>query len=287
MSGRAAAMLAVLGAALALSACGSAGGGGAAPATTGRATAAQPAAGPAHGIRVRHVHGPHDAAVPILMYHVIHRAPPGAPYPELWVAPEVFVGQMQALARAGYHGVTLQQVWDYWHKAVALPPKPVVVSFDDGYLSAYQRARPALARLGWPGVLNLEVKNVGLAGGLSRRQVRALIAAHWEIDAHTITHPDLTTVDAARLHTEVAGSRERLRALFGVPVRFFCYPAGRHDATVEAAVRAAGYAAATTVQPGLASPKQDPYALPRIRVLPETTPAALLAEIRALRSSAA
>jgi peptidoglycan/xylan/chitin deacetylase (PgdA/CDA1 family) len=282
------ALVAALALALALGACGGGGSGGAStparPRTAVQA-AAQPAVAPARP--VRHVRGPHDAAVPILMYHVIHGAPAGTPYPDLWVAPQTFTAQLAGLARAGYHGVTLQQVWDYWHKAIALPAKPIVVSFDDGYLSAYQRARPALARLGWPGVLNLEVKNVGLAGGLSRHQVRGLVAAHWEIDAHTITHPDLTTVDAARLHTEVAGSRQRLRAMFGVPVRFFCYPSGRHDATVEAAVRQAGYAAATTVQPGLASPHQDPYALPRIRVLPRTTPAALLAEISAMRGARA
>ena len=63
----------------------------------------------------------------------------------------------------------------------------------------------------------------------------------WEIDAHTLTHPDLTTVDAARLRREVAGSRRWLRQTFAVPVNFFAYPSGRYNPAVEAAVRAAGY----------------------------------------------
>ena len=107
----------------------------------------------------------------------------------------------------------------------------------------------------------------------------------WEIDAHTLTHPDLTTVDAARLHREVAGSRTWVRHAFGVPVHFFAYPAGRYNATVEAAVRDAGYLGATTTDAGIASRHDDPFALPRIRVMPETTPAELLARVRALARS--
>ena len=75
----------------------------------------------------------------------------------------------------------------------------------------------------------------------------------WEIDAHTLTHPDLTTVDAAGLRREVGGSRRWLRRAFGVPVDFFAYPAGRYNPAVEAAVRAAGYMGATTTQPGQAT----------------------------------
>ena len=59
-------------------------------------------------------------------------------------------------------------------------------------------------------------------------------------------------------------------------MRFFCYPAGRYDARVEAAVRRAGFEGATTTQPGIASPRDDPYALPRVRVAPEQTPAELV-----------
>jgi peptidoglycan/xylan/chitin deacetylase (PgdA/CDA1 family) len=130
-------------------------------------------------------------------------------------------------------------------------------------------------------VLNLEVKNLGLPGGLSRRQVREVIGAGWEVDAHSISHPDLTTLGPAVLRREVAGARAALRRALGVPVEFFCYPAGRFNATVEAAVRAAGYLAATTTAPGVAAPGQDPYALPRIRVSATDTAAALLERLGA------
>jgi peptidoglycan/xylan/chitin deacetylase (PgdA/CDA1 family) len=249
-----------------------------------RATAADPArAAKRHTTRPLApplARGHYRGAVPVLMYHVIGTPPPGSPYPELWVSVARFRAQMARLAQAGYHGVTLGQVWAAWHGGAGLPRKPVVVSFDDGYYSQYRVAAPALRKLGWRGVLNLEVHNLHVAGGLSARQVRSMIARGWEVDAHTLTHPDLTQVDAARLKREVAGSRTVLHRQFGVPVAFFCYPSGRYDATVEQAVRAAGYRAATTTQPGLARPGGDRFALPRIRVLPSMSPDALLAGVR-------
>jgi peptidoglycan/xylan/chitin deacetylase (PgdA/CDA1 family) len=215
------------------------------------------------------------------MYHVITSPPRGTPYPALWVPWSRFRAQMRALRAHGYHAVTLAQVFDHWRRGLVIPRKPIVLTFDDGYLSQWAHAARTLRALGWPGVLNLAVKNLGLAGGLSHRQVREMIGAGWELDAHTISHRDLTTLGAAALHHEVAGSRALLRRALGVPVPFFCYPAGRYDATVESAVRAAGYRGATTTQPGVASPRDDPFALPRIRVNGGDTAAAVLARLAA------
>lgn len=221
---------------------------------------------PAHRAKPkpRIVRGPHDSPVPILMYHVLASAPAGAAYPELWVSPADFAAQMNWLAAHGYHAVTLGRLFRYWRRGVALPPKPFVATFDDGYLSDFTVGLPALRKHGWAGVLNLIVDSVGKAG-LGAGQVRALIAAGWEIDAHTVTHADLVALDPARLRYEVSGSRARLRAMFHQPVVFFCYPAGLYDAAVIAAVRAAGFLGATTENSGLATPAQ-PYTLNRIRV---------------------
>jgi peptidoglycan/xylan/chitin deacetylase (PgdA/CDA1 family) len=243
------------------------------------AKAAAPSSARHHPVP-RRVRGPHDSPVPILMYHVISAPKPGAPFPELYTPKPQFAAQMSALAQRGYHGVTLGQVYDYWHRAIALPKKPIVISFDDGYLSDYTHALPVLERLGWPGVLNLEVNNVLTPGDISQSQVRALIRAGWEVDSHTLTHPDLTSVSAAQLRRELVQSRSFLHGHFGVPVDFFCYPAGRYNATVESAVRAAGYRLATTTQPGLASPHADAFALPRIRVSGSDGVTGLLAKLR-------
>jgi peptidoglycan/xylan/chitin deacetylase (PgdA/CDA1 family) len=215
--------------------------------------------------------------VAILMYHHVGAvAPSGGRHPRLWVSRALFVRQLEALERAGYRAVTLNRVWRAWHEGGELPAKSVVLSFDDGYRSQYRNAAPALRRHDWPGVLNLEVHRLGVRQGISRAEVRRLVAAGWEVDAHTLTHPDLTRVDAARLHDEIAGSRAAIQRALGVPVEFFCYPYGRFDATVKAAVRAAGFLAATTTRTGLAWPHTDPYALGRIRVDGHTAPKALL-----------
>ena len=203
--------------------------------------------------------------VPILMYHVIANPPAGAPYPELYVSERDFAGQMRWLARHGYRAVTQRQVWNHWHRGGALPPKPVVISFDDGYRSVAEAAWPHLQRRSWPGVLNLTVKNLRVSGGLSQYKVRRLLADGWELASHTLTHPDLPSLDASALTREVSRSRAVLRAKFGVPVDFFCYPAGRYDARVIRAVRRAGYLGATTTVDGLARPAH-PYELRRVRV---------------------
>jgi peptidoglycan/xylan/chitin deacetylase (PgdA/CDA1 family) len=203
--------------------------------------------------------------VPILMYHVVAAPPASAPYPALYVPRPEFAAEIDELARHGYQEVTLQQVFDHWRGAARLPARPIVLSFDDGYRSDFANALPILRARGWAGVLNLEVANEKPVWGVRPGMVRALIRAGWEIDSHTLTHPDLTTLDSSRLREEVSGSRSTLRRQFHVPVNFFCYPSGRYDAAVVAAVQAAGYVGATTARYGLARPGEL-YTLERVSV---------------------
>jgi peptidoglycan/xylan/chitin deacetylase (PgdA/CDA1 family) len=248
---------------VALAGCGGGEGSPRAASTPASSTGTAPAAKkPAAALPGAH-HAPREA-VPILMYHVINNPPPGTPEPELWVSRDDFAAQMGWLAQRGYHAATLQQVWDAWHHGGLLPSRPIVISFDDGYTSHLTNALPILRSHGWKGVLNLQVNQTRY--DLEPDAVRTLIRAGWEIDAHTFTHPDLTTVGDDQLRHEVADSRAVLRRTYGVPVNFFCYPAGRYDARVISALRAAGYLAATTTEPGVSSPAQPPFQLKRIRV---------------------
>jgi peptidoglycan/xylan/chitin deacetylase (PgdA/CDA1 family) len=216
--------------------------------------------------------------IPILMYHVVATPPPGVPNSALWVAPREFAAQMAALKRGGYWAITLGQAWRAWTDGGPLPRRPAVLTFDDGYLGDYTNVRPVLRRLGWPGVLNLALQNVG-PRNLKAREVRALVRSGWEIDSHTINHPDLTTSADAPLRYELTASRREIERRFGSPADFFCYPFGRFNARVEAAVKAAGYHAAMTELEGYAT-RAQPYALPRVRVSGFDTPAMLLARLR-------
>jgi len=208
---------------------------------------------------------PHQGPVPIVEYHEIGPAPADAPYPELYVTRPDFHRQMDWLERHGFEAVTLEQVERAWYGDGTLPPKPVVISFDDGYRPQFTYALPELRRHGWAGVLNLKAEG----SDLYTSNVEAMIDAGWELSSHTIDHSDLTTLDAAALRREVAGSRQILRREYGVPVRDFCYPAGRYDETVIAAVEAAGYTAATSEVPGYAE-RDEPYELARLEILGST-----------------
>jgi len=214
--------------------------------------------------------------VPILMYHAIGEAPRNAPYPELYVSRSNLAAEVSWLARNGYHAVTLRRVYDSWTRNTPLPARPIVLSFDDGYPGHVSVAMPLLRRHHWAGVLNLHI------GNLIPAKVRRLIAAGWELDSHTFTHTDLRTLDAAKLRHDVRDSRTWLRGVFHVPVAFFCYPSGRYDAGVVAAVRAAGYLGATTTNYGLASPADGLFTLDRVRVDGSDGAAGLAVKLRAL-----
>jgi peptidoglycan/xylan/chitin deacetylase (PgdA/CDA1 family) len=205
---------------------------------------------------------PHTGPAPILEYHVLGAAPADAPYPELYVTRPDFHRQMDWLEEHGYEAVTLETVEHAWYDGGTLPAKPVVLSFDDGYRPQFTYALPELRRHGWPGVLNLKAEG----SDLYTSNVEAMIDAGWELAAHTIHHLDLTTLNSEQLEEEVAGSRRMLRHEYDVPVANFCYPAGRFDATVIAAVEAAGYTGATTEIPGAAT-REAPYELARFEIL--------------------
>lgn len=219
---------------------------------------------------------PYTGPVPILEYHVLGRPETEVPYPDLYVPRASFRKQIYWLDREGYEAVTLEQVEEAWYHGGTLPAKPIVLSFDDGYRPQYTFALPTLRRHGWPGVLNLKARG----SDLYESNVKAMLAAGWELAAHTINHSDLTTLEGAALEEEVAGSRRILQREYGVPVKDFCYPAGRFDATVVAAVEAAGYAAATTEIPGFAT-RDHPYELARIEVLGSWTVGTLAETMRA------
>lgn len=218
---------------------------------------------------------PYTDPVPILEYHVLGAAPADEPYPDLYVSRPDFHKQMNWLDEHNYETVTLEQVEAAWYHGATLPPKPVVVSFDDGYRPQFTYALPELRRHGWAGVLNLKAEG----SDLYPSNIEAMIAAGWEIAAHTIHHLDLTELGPSQLQEEVAGSRAILRREYGAPVDNFCYPAGRFNATVIAAVEAAGYIGATTEIHGDAT-RSHPYELARYEILGSQGLDGMIADLR-------
>ena len=233
---------------------------------------------------------PGTAAVPVLMYHVINPPPAGAKFPGLYVPAGEFAAQMQALKAAGWRAVTLDQLEAYWTRGAPLGPgKPIVLTFDNGYQSQFTNAMPVLKRLGWAGdeMIQLDFINLTSQGGLSDSQVRGLLAAGWELDTQGLTHYDLITASPSKLHDEVSSARQQLHQRYGVPVNWFAYPSGHYNDTVISALKNAGFLGSMTVIPGWANRADDPFRLPRLRVLGGTSPSALLQQIGTAQSSAA
>ena len=232
---------------------------------TALATATCAVSGLVHDTSAATTTTPDRRPVPILMYHVIDDPPRSAPYPSLYVSRSELRSQVEWLADAGYEAVTLGRVFDAWRGRATLPPRPVVLSFDDGYRSHVTAALPILTAKRWPGVLNLDLSNLAPSWGIPPRGVRKLLAAGWAIDAHSLTHADLAASGGTALTREVGGARREIQRRFGVLPRFFCYPAGRYDSEAVAAVKAAGYEGATTTEPGLARPDAS-FTLARVRI---------------------
>ena len=209
--------------------------------------------GGAHGAIARH-----DRAVPILMYHVIADAPDGAAYGNLFVRPDDFAAQMHWLATHGYRAVTLHRVYEYWRHGLPLPARPVVLTFDDGTMGQHVHALPVLRALHWPGVLNLKVNALSSPLSLPDWRVRALLAAGWELDAHSLTHPDLRKLDKTALAFELIESKAAVERITGRPCRTFAYPYGLYDERVVQAVADAGYELAFGWLPGPWRPLEAP-----------------------------
>ena len=104
------------------------------------------------------------------MYHVIAAPPAGAPFPGLYVEPAEFAEQMHALAGAGWHAVTLDQVEAYWRRGVPLGARQA----DRDQLRqrlpvAVHAGAAGAARLGWVGDENLQLSGLPPSqGGLGR-----------------------------------------------------------------------------------------------------------------------
>jgi peptidoglycan/xylan/chitin deacetylase (PgdA/CDA1 family) len=198
--------------------------------------------------------------VPILVYHELGNPPASEPYPGLYVSDPNFLAEMEWLHRHGYTAVTLDELMSAWYHGGRLPARPIVITFDNGYVPQATFAPAVMSKYGWPGVLNEITKN-----HLANWRLKRLITLGWEIDSHSLTHPDLTTLPASELRRQLVASRGFLRRTLHVPVNSFCYPSNRYDAAVIAAVKAAGYTNALTENPGFAT-RADPYLLDRFEI---------------------
>lgn len=253
-------------------------------AAAGTGTAAGHAQAPPAPRRVARLIPPSGAPsrtvhVPVLTYHRVAplRAGANAIETDLTVDPATFVGSMRALRAAGFHTVTQEQIFDaLWHGA-ALPARPVLLTFDDGYVDDVRRILPVLRRDHMVATFFIITGRFHEPGFLTAAQVRELDHAGMDIGDHTRSHLDLTAMAAPQLAVETAGSRRALERVVGHPVYAFAYPSGRNDPVVRAAVGHAGFTMAYTTAYGTTLSSTAPLEMPRLHVGRAATPASVVA----------
>jgi peptidoglycan/xylan/chitin deacetylase (PgdA/CDA1 family) len=205
--------------------------------------------------------------LPILMYHSV--VPKVSQNSLLEVSVDTFESQMAFFKKHGYNIMALTEVKDYLHPKKKLPPRSVVLTFDDGYKDNYTYAFAILKKYKFPATVFLILTKVGTPGYLGWEEIREMQDSGLvTFGSHTFTHPFLDTLKSPQdLKYEVSGSRAALENKLGRPVKLFSYPLGRFDPVVVQAVKDAGYEEAVGAsKTGRKYSSKDPFILKRLRI---------------------
>lgn len=213
--------------------------------------------------------------VPVLTYHRVHTLPAVGQL-DLIVDPANFADELQALKSAGYHTITQAQLFDALYRGAPLPPKPILVSVDDGYVDDVRTILPDLERFHMVATFFVITGRMTEPGFLSADQIRQLDRAGMDVGDHTAHHLDLRLLTPSELHAETAGSKKALESVLGHPVYYFAYPFGTFNDAVVQAVRGAGFTMAYTTAGGTTESTAAPFTFPRVHVGRAETPGGLL-----------
>jgi peptidoglycan/xylan/chitin deacetylase (PgdA/CDA1 family) len=223
--------------------------------------------------------------VPILMYHYLSIPPAGANIirQDLSVTPGQFEAHLAYLRQAGFETVSLEQLSYALSQETTLPPKPIIITFDDGYRDHYENAFPLLRQYDYTATFfvftqPIDENNVDY---LSWDMVKEMHQAGMEFGSHSYRHSDLSNRDVDFLVYEILGSKEAIEERIGEPVRFFCYPSGRYDDLTIKVLKSANFWGAVTTQWGFEQSFHGRFELKRIRMRGNDTAQDLAAKLAA------
>ena len=224
-----------------------------------------------------------ERSLRVLMYHKVNDLPDNP----LSIPVSLFDEQMSRLAELDYTVVDLDAVLDHYTNGTPLPPRAVLITFDDGYHDNLENAAEVLRRHGYPAVLFVPIGYLddsrplpheeGLASrGLVNRtldwdELRELEKQGIRIESHGISHRPLADLEVDEAAREVMISKLRLEERLGRPVRAFAYVKGSeaHYRPVHLSlIRQAGYDVAFTSISGANGPRTDPLQLRRYNIEP-------------------
>jgi peptidoglycan/xylan/chitin deacetylase (PgdA/CDA1 family) len=204
------------------------------------------------------------------MYHHIANPPAGsnAIRVSLSVRPKDFAAQLSYLRENGYQSVTLDDLALFLAAGKPLPPKPIVLTFDDGYADAYTQAFPLLKEFGFTGTFFLisspiDAKNRDF---VSWAQVSEMHDAGMKFEPHSYDHPDLRDRTRDFLVFQILAPKEAIESRTGEACHFFAYPSGRYDQLAIDVLRSADFWGGVTIEQGATHSASDLFVLKRVRV---------------------
>ena len=204
--------------------------------------------------------------VPILVYHRIGLSPGSSRgVRRMTVTAEVFGEQLKFLQDHGYHVITFSELADYFERGTELPTLPVIITFDDGWVTQFELALPYLSKYHFPATFFVVTDYIGHRGFISWPQLQTLLTEGMKIGSHSRSHPYLTKIaDPARLWDQIYNSKTILESQIESPVDEFAYPYGSYNTLATEMVKAAGYKAARACCTGVAHTSSDVFALKAI-----------------------
>jgi peptidoglycan/xylan/chitin deacetylase (PgdA/CDA1 family) len=177
---------------------------------------------------------------PILLYHYVDGETSTSRYQ---VSVSDFRAQMETLHNLGYTSITISTLLNALLEGAELPEKPVVITFDDGHESVYENAFPIMNEFGFSGVFYIVANRIDdVTDFVNVEQLKAMIAAGWEIGSHGYTHADVTLHHEA-VGLEIGQSKADLERELSTKVQTFAYPFGKIDPFVAGKVIDYGYRA--------------------------------------------
>jgi peptidoglycan/xylan/chitin deacetylase (PgdA/CDA1 family) len=218
--------------------------------------------------------------VPVLGYHSISNERRDGTL--RWsVSPGDFDEQMALIRERKRSPLTVSEYAAVLRGLARLPPRPVLITFDDGFADLADTALPLLRRHGLTATAYVITSLVGGAPSrgnyptLDWEQLGELRAHGVEIGSHSQSHLALDCLRRTELPQEIAVSKQVLEDGLRVLVSSFAYPYGYHSEPVRRAVRAAGYSSACGVKNALSHEGDDVFAIARVLIERGTGTAAI------------
>lgn len=219
--------------------------------------------------------------IPILCYHQIRDYKPTDSKTAMTyiVPPAVFHEQMKALADSGYQTILPDQLYDYLAYGKPLPPKPMMLTYDDTGLDQYTVALPAMEKYNFKGAFFVMTVSLGRPRYMSKEQVKELSDKGHTIGSHTWDHHNVKKYQGQDWVTQIEKPTKTLEAITGKPIKHFAYPFGLWNKEAIPELKKRGMISAFQLY--AKRDEQDPlYTIRRIIVPGSMKPAAMIATMK-------